>query len=119
VRTLWFHAAASLTEFERVDRLLLVSPPASELIPDAGAEFRLNAFDAAAVRASVRDEIHIACSDADPYNPQGARSTYARALAATTIVPDAGHITPDSGYGPWAFAETWCAGPNPHATADA
>jgi predicted alpha/beta hydrolase family esterase len=105
---LWFRAA------ERgigspVDRLLLVAPPASERVPDSGASFRLDSFDAAAVRASVGGEIAIACSDDDPYNPAGAQSLYGDALGVTaTIVEGAGHITPNAGYGPWPFATEWC-----------
>jgi predicted alpha/beta hydrolase family esterase len=105
---LWFHAA------ERgigspVDRLLLVSPPASAQVPDGGASFRLDSLDTDAVRSSVTGEIAIACSDADPYNPAGAQSLYGDPLAVTaTIVEGAGHITPDSGFGPWPFAVEWC-----------
>lgn len=64
---LWFHVAErGLRAGGPVDRLLLVSPPASDRLPDGGASFRLEVFDADAVRASVDGEIAIACSDADP-----------------------------------------------------
>jgi predicted alpha/beta hydrolase family esterase len=105
---LWFHAA------ERgigspVDRLLLVSPPASEHVPDGGASFRLDTFDADAVRSSVNGDIAIVCSDADPYNPAGAQSLYGDPLdVSATIVEGAGHITPGTGFGPWSFAAEWC-----------
>ncbi len=92
-----------------VDRLLLVSPPASERLPQSGASFRLDAFDADAVRKSVRGEIAIACSDDDPYNPAGAQATYGDPLGVTaTLFEGAGHITPDTGFGPWPFATSWC-----------
>jgi hypothetical protein len=32
------------------------------------------ALDVAGILASVRSEIRIVCSDADPYNPSGARA---------------------------------------------
>jgi predicted alpha/beta hydrolase family esterase len=105
---LWFHAA------ERglggpVDRLLLVSPPASDRVPDGGASLRLDSFDADAVRASVNGDIAIACSDADPYNPAGAQALYGDALGVTaTVVEGGGHITPATGFGPWPFAAEWC-----------
>jgi predicted alpha/beta hydrolase family esterase len=63
------------------------------------------------VRSSVRTsgEIAIACSDADPYNPAGAQALYGDPLGvAATIVEGAGHITPESGFGPWPFAAAWC-----------
>ena len=113
---LWFHAAErGLPGGRPVDRLLLVSPPASECLPESGASFGLEAFDADAVRASVDGEITIACSDADPYNPSGAQAPYGDALGITaTIFEGAGHITPDTGFGCWPFASAWClAGPPP------
>jgi predicted alpha/beta hydrolase family esterase len=106
---LWFRAAAQLTDRERVDRLLLVAPPASPEIPDAGASFRIDALDAPAVIASVRTTIRIAVSDDDPYNPPGAEHTYAPALGAEVdLLPGAGHVTRESGYGPWPSASAWC-----------
>ena len=107
---LWFRAAERATaRGTAVDRLLLVSPPASEQVPPAGASFRLRGFDPDAVRASVSGEIAIACSDDDPYNPTGAQVTYGDALGVTaTVFEGAGHITPDEGFGPWPFATDWC-----------
>ena len=108
---LWFRAAPELGDNERIDRLLLVSPPSSDRVPEAGASFRLREFDAHAVRTSVRGEIAIFCSDADPYNPPGAQALYGDALGVTAVVfRGAGHITPESDYGPWNAAEDWCAG---------
>jgi predicted alpha/beta hydrolase family esterase len=105
---LWFHAAQRGIG-NPIDRLLLVSPPASEHVPDGGASFRLDSFDADAVRASVNGDIAITCSDADPYNPTGAQSLYGDPLdVSATIVEGAGHITPETGFGPWPFATKWC-----------
>jgi hypothetical protein len=108
---LWFRVAASLGEDDRVDRLLLVSPPASEQVPEEGADLRLREFDPEPVRTSARGEIRIVCSDADPYNPAGAQELYAAPLGITAdVLPGAEHITPSSGFGPWPFAEEWCTG---------
>ncbi len=106
---LWFKAAPVIDVERTPNRLLLVSPPESTRVPEEGAEFRLAQFDAAAVRRSVRGEIRIVCSDDDPYNPAGARSTYAEPLGAPVdVIPGAGHITPADGYGRWPWVETWC-----------
>jgi uncharacterized protein len=105
---LWFRAAEGGLAGP-VDRLLLVAPPASERVPDGGASFRLDSFDADAVRSSVNGDIAIACSDADPYNPPGAQSLYGEPLeVAVRIFEGAGHITPETGFGPWPFATRWC-----------
>ena len=105
---LWLGAAPDLEA--AVDRLLLVSPPAPESVPPSGASFRVP-MDAEAVRASVCGELRIVSSDADPYNPVGAGTLYGAALrCAVDIIPGAGHITPDDGYGPWPALEAWCVG---------
>jgi uncharacterized protein len=110
---LWFHAARRGIP-AAVDRVLLVSPPASGHVPDSGASFRLAAFDATAVRASVAAELAIVCSDDDPYNPAGAQALYGDPLGVTvTVMAGAGHITPDSGYGHWPFALRWCLSDDP------
>jgi len=106
---LWFKAAAQLSAEERVDRLALVSPPASARVPEEGASFRIEALDVAAILATAKSEIRIFCSDADPYNPQGAQQLYGDPLGIRAdVVVGAGHITPDSGYGPWPAIEQWC-----------
>ena len=108
---LWFRAAARRDGSAQADRLLLVSPPDSLRVPRAGAAFRLDAFDPDAVRASAREELAIICSDDDPYNPTGAQSMYGEPLGLrATVLPDAGHITPDEGYGRWQLAADWCLG---------
>jgi uncharacterized protein len=110
---LWFHAAHRGIS-PGVDRLLLVSPPASGNVPDNGAAFRLDTIDAGAVRASASTDIAIACSDDDPYNAVGAQALYGDPLDVTAkVIEGAGHITPDSGYGHWPFALRWCLSSDP------
>jgi uncharacterized protein len=105
---LWFHAATR-SLVNPVDRVLLVSPPASDRVPREGASFRIGALDARAVRNSATTDMAIVCSDADPYNPQGAATLYGEPLGVTAMVIEgAAHITPDSGYGSWPFVLDWC-----------
>jgi uncharacterized protein len=110
---LWLRAAAGIFQHERPDRVALVSPPASKLVPESGAGFRLESLDVEAVRASVRTELVMVCSDDDPFNPNGGACTmYAEQLGLEPVVlPGAGHITPDSGYGPWKSIAQWCLDP--------
>lgn len=103
---LWFHAAGQ--GHDPVRRLLLVSPPDSAVVPDAASSFRISRFTPGPVTASAR-ELAIACSDADPYNPRGAQAMYGDGLGiAANLVPGGGHLTPDSGYGPWPWVLRWC-----------
>jgi hypothetical protein len=106
---LWFHAASCRLEAGwPVDRVLLVSPPDSAQLPDEAASFRIAQLDVVAVQRSARSELAIVCSDADPYNPAGAQALYGDQLGIrATVIPGAGHITPASGYGRWAWAEKW------------
>jgi uncharacterized protein len=116
---MWFGAAPAFDDVCRVDRLLLVSPPASERVPEGGASFRLSHLDVDAVIASVGSTIRIVCSDADPYNPIGADVLYAGDLdAEVDLIPGAGHITPSTGYGPWPSAKAWCLDPSQRLRAD-
>jgi hypothetical protein len=81
---LWFHARGTVAPVERVR---LVSPPASDRVPKGGASFLLESIDASAVHASAAHGIAIACSDADPHNPAGAQALYGDSLAvAVTVV---------------------------------
>jgi predicted alpha/beta hydrolase family esterase len=48
------------------------------------------------------------CSDNDPYSERGAVEAYAKPLGlAFHVIPGAGHINPDSGYGPWPEVHHW------------
>ncbi len=79
----------------------LVSPPASTCVPDAGAGSRIDAVDVPAILAGAKRGVRIVCSDADPYNPPGAQKLYGDAFGvAVDVVEGAGHITPETGYGP-------------------
>jgi predicted alpha/beta hydrolase family esterase len=106
---LWLRAAGGIAEAERPTRLLLASPPASSSVPEAAASFRLRELDVRAIRRSVTDQIRVVCSEDDPYNRVGARTTYAEPLGAQIdVVPGAGHITAEDGYGPWPSLFEWC-----------
>jgi predicted alpha/beta hydrolase family esterase len=109
--SLWFSTARALTSTRRAHRLMFVSPPAPDRLPQSAANFgRL--FDPTAVAASVIDELAITCSDSDPYNPGGAQAMYGDPLGVdATVVHGGGHITPDDGYGPWPFVKAWCLRP--------
>jgi len=110
--------AAGLDPRRRVNRLLLVSPPANEHVPPAGAGFLVGVVDADAVRASA-DETRIVCFDNDPYNPTGASQLYAGPLGCpVNTLPGVGHITPDQGYGRWPSLEAWCRGATRELRAD-
>jgi predicted alpha/beta hydrolase family esterase len=50
----------------------------------------------------------LACSDADPWCPEGAAQRYGSALDVPVhVVEGAGHLSPGEGYGPWPAVERW------------
>jgi uncharacterized protein len=52
-------------------------------------------------------------SDADPYCPGGGVERYAEPLGVPyDLLPGAGHINTDAGFGPWPAVEAWCYGEN-------
>lgn len=88
------------------DRVLLVAPPCTTEV-DAVARFRPDGADASHVRAAA-DATHMLCSDADPYCPAGAASTFGEPLELDyTVIPGGGHLNADAGYGPWPAVEEW------------
>jgi predicted alpha/beta hydrolase family esterase len=106
---LWLRHA-SRAEGRIAERVLLVAPPAVDTVP---AVVRFSDFDPdpARVRAAA-GHTRIFCSDDDPYNPAGAVSTHAEPLGLPVeVIPGAGHLNVDAGYGPWPAVERWALSP--------
>ncbi len=109
---LWLLAAPELTTDERVDRVALVAPPGlSAFVPPYRAFLPVGLDRKAIARASLQAPVVIS-SDNDPYCPEGMegyRSVYTDALGLWhEIVPDAGHLSVDEGFGPWPAMLRWC-----------
>ena len=80
------------------ERVLLVAPPSLSGAPEILHPF----FPAPEVEL---DNARLVCSDNDPYCPEGAANVYPG--LETDLLPGAGHINPDAGYGPWPSVEAW------------
>ena len=111
---LWLHAAARGLVDPVADRVLLVAPPSPAVtagIP-AIADF-VAPQDPASVWASSRADVRLVCSDADPYSTEGtAKDVYGDPLGLDTeLLPGAGHLTIEDGYGDWPAALAWCLDP--------
>ena len=116
---LWLHHAATADHAQRVDRLLLVCPPGPSECTGPIAHFAPPPLDPIDIRRTTRRQGELACTDTDPWCPEGARRAYGEPLdLATHVVPDAGHLAADDGYGPWPAVEQWAlsgAFPSPEA----
>lgn len=119
---LWLLAAPEIRPEERVDRVVLVAPPGpSAFIPPYRA-FMPVGIEPDAVRVASRRLPIVVSSDNDPYCPEGLegyRSVYTEALGIDHhVIPGAGHITIEDGYGRWPAILSWClSGANDWGTA--
>jgi predicted alpha/beta hydrolase family esterase len=115
--SLWLSAAGTLTPDERVDRVLLVAPPAPEVLsryPEV-EEFARIPLDAAAL-AHAAASTRLAASDNDPYWPGGAAPVFAGLGVDVDVLPGAAHLDMDAGYGRWPAVESWCRDPDTRLT---
>lgn len=105
----WLHLAGRLDPDERVDRVLLVSPPSPDILWPEIAHFAAPTdLSPHSIRAAS-DSTRIVCSDNDPYCPAGGGRLYAQPLQLPADpIPGGGHLSADDGYGPWPSVLAWC-----------
>ena len=109
---LWLHYAARRAESDpQAGRVLLVAPPcACAGVPEIAGFFPVPRGAGAVARAAT-GETRVVCSDADPYCPEGAVRAYAERLGVEAeVLPGAGHLNADAGFGPWPEVEAWALG---------
>jgi hypothetical protein len=81
----------------------LVAPPS-----EAAGLSEIDAFFPTPLPALVGGA-RLVCSDDDPYCPEGAGTLYGEPLRIPAdVLPGAGHLNPETGYGPWPQVEAWC-----------
>ena len=105
----WLHRARH-AEGGPVERVLLVAPP-SAVVDTMGMPGFFPLHTAPADVARAAHSTLLVHSDDDPYCPEGAGALYAEPLGIPDeLLPGAGHINTDAGYGPWPALERWCLG---------
>ncbi len=105
---LWLHHASVAADLPRPARVAMISPPSPSIDIAELAEFVPPPLDIDAVRRAAGGTVLVA-SENDPYCPETAAVAYGRPLRmATTVVPGAGHLNTEAGYGPWPAALAWC-----------
>ena len=105
---LWLRHA-SRADGRLAERVLLVAPPATEELA-AVVRFKPARLHPERVRAAC-PTTRVAYSDGDPYNPAGALATHAEPLGLPAdLIPGAGHLNLEAGYGPWPDVERWALG---------
>ncbi|KQO80137.1 hypothetical protein ASF17_14275 [Frigoribacterium sp. Leaf263] len=96
----------------RVDRVALVSPPSPELVAgqSISAFVAGDAFGGRLLPPGAAESVVVAGDD-DEWLPLGLRDTWeARVDAPLHLVPRGGHLTPDTGFGPWPEMLSWALG---------
>jgi len=109
---LWLLAAPEISSQERVDRVVLVAPPGPSAFVAPYRAFLPVGIDRGAVTRASKTTAILVTSDNDPYFTEGLdayKSIYTDALGIEhRVVPGAGHISIDEGYGPWPAILDWC-----------
>jgi predicted alpha/beta hydrolase family esterase len=112
---LWAREAATIAASGPVDRVLLVAPPCPVTPIPGVRDLYPTQLDPAAVARSARTTLVVG-SDRDPYCPAGHERSFARPLSLPIeVLEGAGHINPESGFGPWPAVEAWCLEDRPFA----
>jgi predicted alpha/beta hydrolase family esterase len=108
---LWLREAAQIRPSQRVDRVVLVAPPCPGAEVDELARFYPTGADKAAIDAAA-GHTRLVCSDNDSYCPgRGAAEHWGGPLELVVdLLPGAGHLNVEAGYGPWPEMEAWALG---------
>ena len=62
-------------------------------------------------RGPAAADTRLVCAPDDPYCPEDAARCYGEPLGIPVdVLPGAGHINPEAGFGPWPEVEAWCYG---------
>ncbi|MDX6703868.1 MAG: serine hydrolase [Baekduia sp.] len=111
---LWLREAAAIRPEHRVDRVVLVAPPCPGAKVAELARFYPTGADKAAIDAAA-GHTRLVCTDDDPYCPgRGAAQHWGAPLELDIdLLPGAGHLNTESGYGPWPEMEAWALGAVP------
>jgi predicted alpha/beta hydrolase family esterase len=114
----WFHLSAGSNEAP-ADRVLLVNPPGPAAYSwDVIAGFAPASLELSRLKLAV-ERPRLACSDDDPYCPEGAAGVFGQPLGCDVdVLVGAGHVTAPDGYGPWPSVVAWCLDPTTRLTAN-
>ncbi|SDF60779.1 hypothetical protein SAMN05660485_03742 [Blastococcus fimeti] len=116
---LWWQVAPSLGALQP-DRVLLVAPPAADVLrgfPEVTA-FAPPGIEAVELPAGVRARVRFVAADDDPYFPGGAAALYADRFGLDAdVVPGGQHLDLPAGYGSWPSVHAWCTDPSVRITA--
>jgi predicted alpha/beta hydrolase family esterase len=117
---LWLREAHRIAPEHRVDRVALVAPPC----PGAKVPELARFYPSGAERddvAAAAGHTRLVCSDDDEYCPgTGAAVQWGEPLdLPVDLLPGAGHLNTEAGYGPWPAMRAWVLGERADLRCDA
>ena len=105
----WLRLAASGLVATPVDRALLVAPALPSLLSDY-PEFSVD-LSSVPLESAAR-ATYLVGGDEDPWQPNGIAEDFGKPLGLDSVViPGAGHIIIDTGFGPWPGLVNWVNDP--------
>lgn len=114
----WIQGAATGLIAQPVDRVLLVAPADPRLLGEVeGLKVALTDPDVASATIASTASLTVLASDKDKWTPRGIQATFGDPLGVEAVIlPGAGHLSLDDGFGFWQGVIDWVNNPKADLT---
>jgi predicted alpha/beta hydrolase family esterase len=114
----WIQGAATGLIARPVDRVLLVAPADPRLLGEVeGLKVALTDSDVASATIASTASLTVLASDKDKWTPRGIQATFGDPLGVEAVIlPGAGHLSLDDGFGFWQGVIDWVNNPKADLT---
>lgn len=114
----WIQGAATGLIRKPVDRVLLVAPADPRMLGEVeGLNVDLNNPEVAAATHASTASLTVLASDKDKWTPRGIQATFGEPLGLEAVIlPGAGHLSLDDGFGFWQGVIDWVNDPKADLT---
>ena len=114
----WIQGASTGLISKPVDRVLLVAPADPRMLGEIeGLNVDLNSPEVAAATHASTSNLTVLASDKDKWTPRGIQATFGEPLGLEAVIlPGAGHLSLDDGFGYWQGVIDWVNDPKADLT---
>lgn len=114
----WIQGASTGLISKPVDRVLLVAPADPRMLGEIeGLNVDLNNPEVAAATHASTSSLTVLASDKDKWTPRGIQATFGEPLGLEAVIlPGAGHLSLDDGFGFWQGVIDWVNDPKADLT---
>ena len=114
----WIQGASTGLISKPVDRVLLVAPADPRMLGEIeGLNVDLNNPEVAAATHASTASLTVLASDKDKWTPRGIQATFGEPLGLEAVIlPGAGHLSLDDGFGFWQGVIDWVNDPKADLT---